>query len=211
MRLPAVCCVAVLGAALLLAGCSGGGKPPLRPMGAADNGFDSRPRDPRFHNEQQPDVALRNDACALLDARPHWREALAQTRSEWQIHTWYVLAFMHQESSFNPKALSTSDAYGYAQVKAPTWDWYMLKRGRRNVSRERFDDAVDFIGWYAHQNVARNGVALNDVRNQYLAYHEGLGGYESGSFMAKPWLLTISDKVADRAMFYQGQLLECPF
>lgn len=195
------------GMVLALAACSGGGHAPPR----AGNDFDSRPRDPRFHNETQPDVALRDDACALLDARPHWREALATTRSEWQIPPWYVLAFMHQESSFNPKALSTSDAYGYAQVKAPTWDWYMLKRGRSNVSRERFDDATDFIGWYAHQNVARNGVELHDVRSQYLAYHEGLGGFEMGSFMAKPWLLTISDKVVDRAMYYKGQLLECPF
>lgn len=211
MRLPVVLPAALVATALLFAGCSGGAVHAPRGFSGADSEFDRRPRDPRFHNEPQPEVALRNDACALLNARPHWREALAQTRAEWQIQPWYVLAFMHQESSFNPKALSTSDAYGYAQVKAPTWDWYMLKRGRKNVSRERFDDSVDFIGWYAHQNVARNGVGLNDVRNQYLAYHEGLGGYESQSFMAKPWLLTISDKVADRAMYYQGQLMECPF
>lgn len=210
MGLPSVLRMGMLAGMLVLAGCSGShGRPPV--VQSADDGFDSRPRDPRFHGEMQPDIALRNDACALLAARPHWREALALTRHEWQIQPWYVLAFMHQESSFHPTAMSKSQAYGYAQVKAPTWDWYMLKRGRKNVSRERFDDAVDFIGWYAHQNVARNGVDLNDVKNQYLAYHEGLGGFESGSYLAKPWLVEISDKVADRAMFYKGQLLECPF
>ena len=48
------------------------------------------------------------------------------------------------------------------------------------------------------------------MRNQYLAYHEGLGGFENRSFLAKPWLMTISDKVADRAALYQAQLRDCP-
>ncbi len=168
------------------------------------------PRDPRYQNEPQPATASMENACVLLDQRPHWAEALDATRMRWHIEPWYVLAFMHQESRFNPTAMSKSKAYGYAQVKQPTWEWYQLKRGRQNVSRERFDDAVDFIGWYANQNVIRNGVDLNDVKNQYLAYHEGLGGYENRSFLAKPWLMTISDKVADRAALYQAQLLDCP-
>ena len=66
------------------------------------------------------------------------------------------------------------------------------------------------MGWYAHQNRIRNGIELNDVRNQYLAYHEGLGGFEQASFIGKPWLLTVTDKVVDRAMMYQAQLFTCP-
>ena len=168
------------------------------------------PRDPRYQNEPQPAVSSMENACVLLSQRPHWAEALDATRIRWHIEPWQVLAFMHQESRFNPTAMSTSQAYGYAQVKQPTWEWYQMKRGRQNVSRERFDDAVDFIGWYANQNVIRNGVDLNDVRNQYLAYHEGLGGFETRSFLAKTWLMTISDKVADRAALYQAQLRDCP-
>ena len=123
------------------------------------------PRDPRYQNEPQPAVSSMENACVLLSQRPHWAEALDATRIRWHIEPWQVLAFMHQESRFNPTAMSTSQAYGYAQVKQPTWKWYQMKRGRQNVSRERFDDAVDFIGWYANQNVIRNGVDLNDVRN----------------------------------------------
>lgn len=165
--------------------------------------------DPRFNGEPQPHHQLHDDACALLNERPHWRLALNQVKKKWQIDAWYILAFMHQESRFNPKALSKSMAYGYPQAKDATWDWYQSKISRVDASRERFDDSADFIGWYAHQNVARNRVNLHDVRNQYLAYHEGLGGFEKQSYLAKAWLMEIADKVADRASFYQSQLLSC--
>ncbi|UJF24746.1 transglycosylase SLT domain-containing protein [Suttonella sp. R2A3] len=189
---------------LLIAGCGGGGVTQTAAPGHFAQGDD------RFANETQPAQALQADACALLEARPHWREALRTAQQNWQIEPWYVLAFMHQESRFNPTAMSSSRAYGLPQAKDGTWQWYEDKRGRANSSRERFDDSVDFIGWYAHQNVARNGVPLNDVRNQYLAYHEGLGGFEQASFIGKPWLLSVTDKVVDRAMLYQAQLFECP-
>lgn len=160
--------------------------------------------------ETQPDAALQQDACALLASRPHWREALQAANKQWQIEPWYILAFMHQESRFNPTAMSASRAYGLPQAKDATWQWYQQQHGKPNASRERFADAADFIGWYAHKNVERNQVALNDVRNQYLAYHEGLGGFESASFIGKPWLLNIADKVVVQAEFYQQQLSQCP-
>lgn len=166
--------------------------------------------DRRFHNESQPAVHLQDSACDLLAQRPHWRRALQDVKLRWNMEPAFILAFLHQESRFNPTALSSSFAYGYAQIKDDSWDWYLLKTQNKGGGRERFDDAVDFIGFYANQNVKRNRVQLNDVKNQYLAYHEGMGGFESGSYLAKPWLLTVSDKVRDRASFYQAQLLECP-
>lgn len=166
--------------------------------------------DRHFIGESQPSVDLQENACALFRARPHWAQALRDVRMRWGLEPWFVLAFLHQESRFHPTAMSRSRAYGYAQVKDESWDWYILKTGRTQAKRDRFDDAVDFIGFYANANVARNGVYLNDVKNQYLAYHEGMGGFESGSYLGKPWLLTVSDKVVDRAAFYQAQLIECP-
>lgn len=197
--------------ACLLAACS----TPTPPPGATtQRGGDfyvlATHQDPRFAGEAQPAAALHEDACALLSDRPHWRGALQAVKTRWQLEPWFILAFLHQESRFNPTAMSSSRAYGFAQVKDDSWDWYLLKTGNTGSSRERFDDAVDFIGFYANQNVKRNGVALNDVKNQYLAYHEGMGGFERGSHLGKPWLLTVSDKVSDRAAYYQAQLLECP-
>ncbi|SUO97024.1 transglycosylase SLT domain-containing protein [Suttonella ornithocola] len=201
----------LLGVSLcVLTACSGSGSLPNQAPQVSTRHWLPTHDDARFNGEIQPPESLQEDACALLDNRPHWRLALGQTRAKWGVEPWYVLAFLHQESRFNPTAMSTSRAYGYAQVKDESWDWYILKTGNKGGSRERFDDAVDFMGFYATQNEKRNGVALNDVKNQYLAYHEGMGGFERGSFLGKPWLLTISDKVLDRAAMYQAQLLDCP-
>lgn len=163
----------------------------------------------RFGNEGQPPVHVIEDACVLFRTYPHWREALLNVKRKWDIDPWYILAFIHQESSFNPHALSSANAYGFPQAKDDTWLWYQEKTSRWQASRERFDDASDFIGWYAHQNLRKNGVNLHDVAGQYLAYHEGLGGFERRSFLSKPWLLDISQKVADRALYYQTQVLNC--
>lgn len=166
--------------------------------------------DTRFSNEMQPQAYLHDNACALLAERPHWRTALQDVQNRWNIAPEMILAFLYQESRFNPTALSRSKAYGYAQIKDESWDWYLLKTQNVGGGRERFDDAIDFIGFYANQNVKRNQVAINDVKNQYLAYHEGMGGFEKGSFLGKPWLLSISDKVSARAKSYQAQLAKCP-
>ncbi|MDA8740572.1 lytic transglycosylase, partial [Rhodobacteraceae bacterium] len=53
------------------------------------------------------------------------------------------------------------------------------------------------------------GVALSDARNQYLAYHEGQGGFMRGTHLKKSWLLAVADKVADRSATYRRQLKSC--
>lgn len=198
------------GLAMLLSAC-GGGSYVQKTQDKPSNYYHlATHSDQRFAGETQPAAALHENACLLLDNRPHWRTALQAVKTRWQLEPWFILAFLHQESRFNPTAMSTSRAYGFAQIKDDSWDWYLLKTGNTGGSRERFDDAVDFIGFYANQNVKRNGVLLNDVKKQYLAYHEGMGGYERKTHLGKPWLLEVSDKVAARAIDYQMQLMDCP-
>ena len=55
----------------------------------------------------------------------------------------------------------------------------------------------------------RNGIALSDARNQYLAYHEGHTGFARGSYNSKSWLLRVADQVAARADTYRSQLTRC--
>lgn len=198
--------LSLMGCVLLLVACSS--KPKVAETPKVNNELHTT-ADPRFDDERQPHHSLHLNPCALLAERPHWQSALQETEKNWGIPASYILAFMHQESRYNPKALSKSKAYGYPQAKDATWDWYQLKRQRPYSSRERFDDSADFIAWYAHQNVARNGVKLNQVREQYLAYHEGLGGYQKQSYLAKTWLMEIADKVEDRAIEFHYQLKSC--
>ena len=81
-----------------------------------------------------------------------------------------------------------SSAFGYAQVTNPTWDWYKMRNGKKNASRSNFKDVTDFIGWYSDQTYKMLGISKNDFYNQYLAYHEGHGGWKNKSYLSKKWL-----------------------
>ena len=102
-----------------------------------------------------------------------------------------------------------SSAYGYAQALDGTWADYKKSSGRRFASRSNIHDATDFMGWYMQESRRRLGVKMSDAKKQYLAYHEGHGGFERGSYRKKAWLLSVSDKVNRRANSYKKQLKRC--
>ena len=133
-----------------------------------------------------------------------------------------MMAIMHQESRFDATAkparkklfgfipwFRPSDAYGYSQALGSTWTGYERSAGRYSADRDDFGDAIDFIGWYNDQSRRRNGIALNDTYNLYLAYHEGHGGYSRASYRKKSWLPDVARKVQRQANTYQGQLQGC--
>lgn len=163
-----------------------------------------------------------DNACSILKGKRSWYKASAKAAKKWGTPIATQLAFIHQESSFNAKARPPrtkilwifpgprkSDAYGYAQVKNATWRWYKQRTGARGVKRDKFADVVNFIGWYNKETRRRIGTSLGDPYNQYLAYHEGHGGYEKRSFNKKPWLKKVARKVAARSKRYQGQIKSC--
>jgi len=132
------------------------------------------------------------------------------------------MATIHQESRFIGDARTPfrytlgvipmgrqSSAFGYAQALDGTWEEYKAETGNRRARRDRIRDATDFMGWYMNKTRERNGIPLSDARNQYLAYHEGHAGFARGSYNAKPWLITVSSRVASRADRYHAQLISC--
>ena len=50
---------------------------------------------------------------------------------------------------------------------------------------------------------------MNDYYNQYLAYHEGQGGWKNKTFNSKKWLLNIAKKVETQSNIYNKQLIDC--
>ena len=102
-----------------------------------------------------------------------------------------------------------SSAYGYSQALDGTWDEYKEQTGKRRAKRDDIEDATDFMGWYMDQTTKRLGISRGDARNQYLAYHEGRTGYRNGSHTAKPWLMTVAERVQTRAVLYDAQLRGC--
>ncbi|TBX28227.1 lytic transglycosylase [Nioella sediminis] len=179
---------------LAVAGCGGGPRPPRN----LDN------------------------ACLILNERPDIARATRQAEREWGIPVHVQLATIHQESSFVHNARTPhryalgvipmgrqSSAFGYSQALDGTWDDYRDATGSRRANRTDIRDATDFMGWYMNRSVERLGIAPDDARNQYLAYHEGHSGYARGSYNAKPWLLRVASRVDERAEMYERQLVGC--
>jgi hypothetical protein len=173
---------------------------------------------------QREFTAPRNldNACALAEERPHYVRAMRRAERRWGVPVHVQMATFHQESRFDGDARPPyryaldvipmgrlSSAFGYSQALDGTWDEYLAETGNRRAQRTNIDDAADFMGWYMTLTRERNGIALTDARNQYLAYHEGHAGFSRGSYNAKPWLLRVADRVADRAEIYRVQLLSC--
>ena len=158
----------------------------------------------------------------MLDHKSNWYKALKKTEKKYGTPIHVVLGMMRQESSFKYDAKTPrrfilgfipwgrqSSAYGYAQVKDGTWDWYKQKTGNRGADRDDFSDAVDFMGWYTDVSQRTLGISKWDAYNQYLAYHEGHGGWKRRSFYKKKWLMKVARKVEGYAKAYGAQLKKC--
>ncbi len=163
-----------------------------------------------------------DNACSIVKERPKYLRAMKRVERKWGVPVHVQMAIIYQESKFigNNRtpiryALGVipvgrqSSAFGYAQALDATWREYQRAEGGRGARRDDFADAVDFMGWYMKGTEERLGVPVTDARNQYLAYHEGRGGYARGTYRGKPWLLRIADEVGTRAVTYQIQLASC--
>ena len=163
-----------------------------------------------------------DDACALASERPAYVNAMRDTERRWNVPVPVQMAIIHAESRFRGDARTPhqftlgvipmgrqSSAYGYSQALDGTWEEYQASTRNHRAQRDEIEDATDFIGWYAAEAYARNGIPPNDARNLYLAYHEGNAGYARGSYRSQRWLMDLADRVADRAVMYDTQLRAC--
>ncbi|PIE42254.1 MAG: lytic transglycosylase [Gammaproteobacteria bacterium] len=161
---------------------------------------------PRQFHPRPTDLS---NACNILNNDSSWYQAFDKTFKKYGVPPHVIMAIIYKESTYRHDALSKSMAYGYAQAKDATWKWYQNKTGHHRAKRDVFTDAVDFIGWYLVENQKRTGISKWDAREQYLAYHEGTGGYLKATYNEKPWLLEISDQVDLLAKTYRRQLASC--
>lgn len=163
-----------------------------------------------------------DNICSIFKEKRSWYKQAKKAAQRWNSSVATIMAIMHQESRFVGDAKPPrrkilwvipgprlSDAYGYAQAKDDTWDWYLRSTGRWGANRRDFGDAADFVGWYNNQSRVRNRIASNDVYGLYLAYHEGHGGYTRRTYNKRPWLLGVARKVQQRSARYQQQLIGC--
>lgn len=163
-----------------------------------------------------------DSSCSIFQEKEKWYQAANRSYERWGVPVHVQLAIIYQESRFVQDAkperekllwvipwFRKSSAYGFAQVKDSTWDWYKSKSGNRGADRDDFEDAVDFIGWYGHMSHKTLGISKWDGYNQYLAYHEGHGGFKRKTYLKKKWLMAVARKVETRAGRYRSQLGGC--
>lgn len=162
------------------------------------------------------------NACNIVAERPAYWRAMQKTERQWGLPVHVQMATIHQESKFIGNARTPhqyllgvipvgrqSTAYGYSQALDGTWEEYQQETGNRRARRDRIQDATDFMGWYMAKSTSSLGIAPQDARNQYLAYHEGRTGFARRSYESKPWLVAVSSRVGTRAERYRAQLATC--
>jgi len=171
--------------------------------------------------ENQP-PARQDDACSILSQRSGWLPDMQKTEAVWNAPIHVQMAIIWKESSFRARAKPSrryflgsiprgfiSSAYGFSQALDGTWGDYQDATGARRAKRSDYGDSTDFIGWYMSESNRRNGIAMDDAYNQYLAYHQGQGGYRRGSYRGQDWLLNVARQVQNRADLYESQLPYC--
>ncbi len=163
-----------------------------------------------------------DNACSIIDQRPDYMRAFRSAQDRWNVPVPVIMAIIYQESRFVGNARPPhryalgvipigrqSSALGYSQALDGTWDEYQTSIGGIRARRDDIEDATDFMGWYMNLSLQELGIPLNDVRNQYLAYHDGRAGYRRGTYRGKPWLMRIAGELEVRAVIYQQQLRAC--
>lgn len=169
-----------------------------------------------------PPAGSIDDACEIVTKSPRFARAFRLSERRWGVPAHVQMATIYQESKFDGKARTPfrwglgvipmgriSSAYGYSQALDGTWDEYRQETHRYGARRDDIFDAADFIGWYMDASSKKLGISKSDARNQYLAYHEGRGGFARRSHRGKTWLLRVADKTAARARTYEQQLNDC--
>ncbi|MCZ4295757.1 hypothetical protein [Vibrio sinaloensis] len=162
-----------------------------------------------------------SNLCEIFREKPSWYDDAVDMQKEWGTPIQVSMAIVKQESSFRHDARPPKDyllgfipwgrvssAYGYAQAQDPAWEDFQ-KSTDHGGSRTDFSDSLMFIGWYTSETQKQLGISKWDAYNQYLAYHEGRGGYKRKSYQSKPSLIRVARKVEQQAKDYGWQLKQC--
>ncbi|HCG6694798.1 transglycosylase SLT domain-containing protein [Vibrio parahaemolyticus] len=162
-----------------------------------------------------------DNLCEIFREKSGWYDDAKDMEKEWGTPINVAMAIIKQESSFRHDAKPPKDyvlgfipwgrvssAYGYAQAQDPAWDDFQDSTGQGG-SRTNFDDSIMFVGWYTYETRRQLGISLWDPYNQYLAYHEGRGGYKRGTYKRKPSLMKVARRVEQTAKTYGWQLKQC--
>lgn len=160
--------------------------------------------------------------CHIFKTHPDWYKATYAIQKQYGVPISLQMAVIAQESGFRANAqpkrqtlfgwlpwFRSSTAHGYAQVLDGTWHYYLKKTGRLSANRDYFSDSVAFLGWYLHRIHHELGIPMSNTYALYLAYHEGVHGYQSHLYRRHPGVMSIARKVQGLAWHYHSRLMQC--
>ena len=166
--------------------------------------------------EKQP--TERNNVCKIFREKPHWVAPAQASYQKWGIPVELMMAIIYHESSFRANARPRdkngkllSSAYGYSQAIDATWRQFQSETNMQRARRDKFGDAIYFIGWYSAKSVAANEeLSPYDVASLYVFYHDGWSALpEDGSRDIHSQVLDVASKVYKRTLIYHRQLKDC--
>lgn len=159
--------------------------------------------------------------CKIFQEKSDWYDDAIEVHERRGVPINIVMAIIYHESGYNSKARPPmrwflfipygrgSSAYGYPQAQDPVWSEYIAETSGLFLSRSDFKDSLDFVSWYMLKTKSKNGIPLTDAYRQYLNYHEGWGGYKSGTYKKKTKLQKTARGVERIAKDYASQLRNC--
>ena len=161
-----------------------------------------------------------NNSCSIFNERYLWYKYVKKTEKKWGTPIHIQLAIIKMESNFDWLAKPQrqklfkiipfkrpSSSFGYSQAIKGTWEQYKNETGNKLATRARFKDSVDFIGWYTNKTETLLKISKKDAFKQYLAYHEGWGGYKNYKNNQK--VIVLAQKVKKQSDKYKAQLQKC--
>ena len=163
-----------------------------------------------------------SNICKIFRQYPSWFWATKDVAKKWHVPIYVQMAIIYEESSFKAEAkpphkklfgkipwFRPTSSAGYTQATNETWRLYVKDNHLRSANRAHFVSAVNFVGWCGSVLHRKLGVPLKNARSLYLAYHEGVDGYRTQTYLRQPWLLKVANKVQRRADLYRKQLMYC--
>tara|TARA_B110000196_G_scaffold43889_1_gene34251 strand:- start:591 stop:1190 length:600 start_codon:yes stop_codon:yes gene_type:complete len=161
-----------------------------------------------------------SNSCSIFNERYLWYKHVRSTEKKWGTPIYVQLAIIKMESDFDWLAKPPrqklfkvipfkrpSSSFGYSQAVKGTWEQYKNETGNKLATRSRFKDSVDFIGWYTDKTESILKISKKDAFRQYLAYHEGWGGYKN--YKNKQKVIILAKKVKNQSDKYKSQLKKC--
>ena len=161
-----------------------------------------------------------SNGCSIFNERYLWYKHAKKTKQKWGTPIYIQLAIIKMESDFDWLAKPPrqklfkiipfkrpSSSFGYSQAVKGTWEQYKNETGNKLATRTRFKDSVDFIGWYTDKTESLLKISKKDAFRQYLAYHEGWGGYKNYKNNQK--VIILAQKVKKQSDKYKAQLQDC--